>query len=136
LEFFFFVLDNDEIASLAAGMGIVIPKENFDIINIMRDLENARKALNKVENAPYQDISDELSPVDEIREIEIPMLEWYENDSEAEHFTMVQSRKEKGKNLMENSSRETLVRRSKRTTPIYRDRGAGNSYLQIDKIPK
>jgi hypothetical protein len=78
-------------------MGIVIPKENFDIINIMRDLENARKALNKVKNAPYQVISDELPPVDEIQEIQIPMLEWYENDSEAKHLTMVQSRKEKRK---------------------------------------
>jgi hypothetical protein len=29
---------------------------------------------------------------------------------------------------MENSSRETLVRRSKRTTPIYRDRG-GRKFL-------
>jgi hypothetical protein len=31
--------------------------------------------------------------MDEVQNSEIPLLEWYDNDSKAEHFSLVQSRK-------------------------------------------
>lgn len=57
--------------------------------------------------------------------VEIPLLEWVENDSELEHFTIVQSRKKKKKSRkLENPTKEVQVRRSKRCTPsVYREKG-------------
>jgi hypothetical protein len=120
----FSVLDNDKIVSLAAGMGVVIPSDNFDTIDIMKDLEKARQALNKIKNIPCVEESKDLCPMDEIQLNDIPLLDWYENDSEAKHFTLVQSRKKKKrKSLLKNLGRENHVRRSKRTAPMYRSRG-------------
>jgi hypothetical protein len=44
----FFVLGIDKISALAADMGVKISLDNFDTIDIMRDLEMARLALDKV----------------------------------------------------------------------------------------
>jgi hypothetical protein len=41
----FSILDNDEIAKLAGDMGVLIHEENFDTIDIMKDLEVASQAL-------------------------------------------------------------------------------------------
>jgi hypothetical protein len=44
----FFVVGIDQISALAADMGVKISLDNFDTIDIMRDLEMARLALDKV----------------------------------------------------------------------------------------
>jgi hypothetical protein len=94
---FFSVLDNDEIVCLAVGMGVVVQKENFDTIDIMKDLEIARVTLNKNKIVPCPDNCEEVKPVDEIQQEEVPLLEWIKNGSEAEHFTLVQSKKKRNK---------------------------------------
>jgi hypothetical protein len=106
-------------------MGVVVQKENFDTIDIMKDLEIARVTLNKNKIVPCPDNCEEVKPVDEIQQEEVPLLEWIKNGSEAEHFTLVQSKKKRNKkSQLENSVRDVQVRRSKRTTPsIYRDKG-------------
>jgi hypothetical protein len=43
----FSILSNDKISDLAADMGVEISLDNFDSIDIMKDLEMARLALNK-----------------------------------------------------------------------------------------
>jgi 3-polyprenyl-4-hydroxybenzoate decarboxylase len=85
----FSVLDNVKIISLATLMGVLIPSNNFDIIDIMKDLENARHALNKIKNVPCVEENDDVGHMDEVQMSEIPLLDWYQNDSEAEHFTLV-----------------------------------------------
>jgi hypothetical protein len=64
---------------------------------------------------------------DESGHIDVPLLEWLDEDSEAESFTIVQSRKKKKKQaqfLLENPVLTLPVRRSQRTAPsIYRSRG-------------
>jgi hypothetical protein len=106
-------------------MGVVVQEENFDTTDIMKDLEIARATLNKNKIVPCPDNCEEVKPVDEIQQ-EVPLLEWIENGSEAEHFTLVQSKKKRNKkSQLENSVRDVQVRRSKRTTPsIYRDKGS------------
>jgi hypothetical protein len=41
------MLDDDHIVGIAEGMGMLIPKDKFDSIDIMRDIEVARHALDK-----------------------------------------------------------------------------------------
>jgi hypothetical protein len=88
----FAVLDNEYITSIAFDMGVSISDEQYECVNLMKDIEAARYAVDKVkekacpiveevENDCYQEIS------------EIPLLEWIEEDSESEPFTLVQSRK-------------------------------------------
>jgi hypothetical protein len=43
----FFVLNNDVLADLARDMGVNIPEGNFYVIDMMKDLECARRALEK-----------------------------------------------------------------------------------------
>jgi hypothetical protein len=43
----FFVLNNDVLADLARDMGVNIPEGNFYVIDMMKDLECARHALEK-----------------------------------------------------------------------------------------
>jgi hypothetical protein len=93
----------------------------------MKDLEIVRHALDKSKRVPILDPNslvhvDEVAPKDDI-----PLLEWLENDSESEQFTVVQSKKKKNLKsqiLLENSVKSILIRRSKRTTPsVYRGSG-------------
>jgi hypothetical protein len=87
----FAALDNELIVNMASKMGVDIPELHFDSIDIMKDLEIARHALDRIK------IKDIPTPV--IEEIEvahdkgIPLLEWLHEDSESENFTIVQSRK-------------------------------------------
>jgi hypothetical protein len=122
----FSVLSSDIISQLAANMGVSVSEANFDTIDIMKDLECARQALDKVKFKKCPEPCDEIIPTDSIVNEEVPLLEWVDNDSEAEQFTLVQSRKKKKRNCawLENSARELQVRRSKRTTPsLCRDKG-------------
>jgi hypothetical protein len=123
----FAVLSNDNIACLACDVGVDISSMFFDTVEIMKDLEIVRHALDKSKRVPILDPNslvhvDEVAPKDDI-----PLLEWLENDSESEQFTVVQSKKKKNLKsqiLLENSVKSILIRRSKRTTPsVYRGSG-------------
>jgi hypothetical protein len=61
-------------------MGVKIATENFDSIDIMKDLELARQALNKNIQIPCNEISEEVTPEEEVPYFEIPLLEWLDND--------------------------------------------------------
>jgi hypothetical protein len=68
------------------------------------------------------------------------VLEWLDDDSEAVHITLVQSKKKKRqKTQLENMAREPNIR-SKRTTPsIYRNKGGQENnvppnFLQRSKL--
>jgi hypothetical protein len=90
----FVVLDNANIARLAGDMGIDCSSLNFYSIDLIKDLEIARHALEKPKNSVNEGKSEEedstLVPISSI-----PPLEWIEEDSEEERFTLVQSRKKK-----------------------------------------
>jgi hypothetical protein len=50
----FVVLDDEHIAKIAEGMGVIIPCDKFDSIDILKDIEVARHVLDKKENCdPY-----------------------------------------------------------------------------------
>jgi hypothetical protein len=84
LENYFSVLHDDEIVNLANNMGVKIPEEGFDVINIMRDLECARQALNKVKNRKEPEICEGTSSEVGNDNSDIPLLEWIEADSKIE----------------------------------------------------
>jgi hypothetical protein len=44
----FAILDDSDIMNLAADMGIIIDSGQFEMVNIMKDLEIARHSLDKV----------------------------------------------------------------------------------------
>jgi hypothetical protein len=107
-------------------MGIEISLQHFDTVDLMKDLELARHVLERPKvNVPSK-IDGEIEN-DESGHIDVPLLEWLDEDSEAESFTIVQSRKKKKKQaqfLLENPVLTLPVRRSQRTAPsIYRSRG-------------
>jgi hypothetical protein len=47
----FALLDNEVIVSMACEMGVEISNSHFDTVEIMKDLELARHALNKVKKS-------------------------------------------------------------------------------------
>jgi hypothetical protein len=79
----FSALDNEVIADLARDMGVNILEENFDVIDMMKDLECARHAMEKVKNKKIPISSEEIPPENEKEVSEIPLLEWLEADSES-----------------------------------------------------
>jgi hypothetical protein len=93
----------------------------------MKDLELIRKALDssKLVEPPT---NDETEVENNMKSVEVGnLLEWIEEDSESESFTLVQSRKKKKNQLrrsLENSGINSHLRRSSRITPsIYRVKG-------------
>jgi hypothetical protein len=121
----FGVLGNSEVISMASSMGVRISDMQFDKIDIMKDLEVARKALHASKQKAIVDpnvwIECEMLP----KIYDNLLLGWKGDDSESEHFTLVHSRKKKRKlSLLENSAKGNVVRRSRRTTPsVYRNKG-------------
>jgi hypothetical protein len=83
----FFVLNNDAIVDISRNMGVKIPEENFDVIDMMKDLECARQAMEKVKITKESMNPEEVSPEGESEVGELPLLEWFEADSETEQFT-------------------------------------------------
>jgi hypothetical protein len=75
-------------------MGVFISEVNFDTIDIMKDLECARQALdkNKIKKCPKPCEEITLSDGDMVND-EVPLLEWVDNDSEAEQFTRSKKKK-------------------------------------------
>jgi hypothetical protein len=121
----FAVLDNEVIAELANSMGVKASSFQFETFDLMKDIEVARHAINKVKKIPMPD------PIEFVNESEtiankIPLLQWLDDDSESEQFTLVQSRKKKKRQsvvpLPSLGQVESL--RSKRNGPsVYRTRG-------------
>jgi hypothetical protein len=122
----FVILGNDDIAALANDMGVEICLQHFDTIDLMKDLEVARHALEKQKiSAPPESVVENKNV--ELENIDVPLLEWLDDDSEVELFTIVQSRKKKKKQAqlqLENLVKNEPIRRSQRNVPsICRNRG-------------
>jgi hypothetical protein len=92
----FVVLDNELIASIALDMGISIPDDQFDSIDMMKDIELARHAID-VAKKKVCSVDEEVEEECCNETIGVPLLEWIEEDFESESFTLVQSRKKKEK---------------------------------------
>jgi hypothetical protein len=117
-------------------MGISISGDQFDSIDMMKDTELARHAVDLAKKK-IGPIVDEM--VDECCDepIDVPLLEWIEEDYESESFTLVQSKKKK-KNLLkmkqEKKESKSPLRRSKRTTPsLYRKDGGKENLAHATK---
>jgi hypothetical protein len=117
-------------------MGISISGDQFDSIDMMKDAELARHAVDLAKKK-IGPIVDEM--VDECCDepIDVPLLEWIEEDYELESFTLVQSKKKK-KNLLkmkqEKKESKSPLRRSKRTTPsLYRKDGGKENLAHATK---
>jgi hypothetical protein len=91
----FAALENAEIVEIAGGVGVNIMSEQFELVDLMKDLELARHEIQVTK------IHESQSPLDvenvEISEIVnddsyLP-LEWPVDDFETESFTLVESRK-------------------------------------------
>jgi hypothetical protein len=123
----FALLDNDLIVDLAGEMGVVISHSDFDILNLMKDLELARHALEKRKEVEIKSLDVYGETPENIDQTEISLLEWVDEDSEAENNTLVLSKKNKKKKqaqLKMESSGVGVPMRSKRTTPsVYRNKG-------------
>jgi hypothetical protein len=72
----------------------MIPIDKFDSIDILKDIEVARHALEKKKkiDVPIQEIENEI-PTEDNNISDIPLLEWLDDDSEDEKFILVQSKK-------------------------------------------
>jgi hypothetical protein len=120
----FAVLNNDVIADIAGDMGIIIQTSDFDKVELVKDLEIARHAIRNPIVLPDANMDDSSKLDGTYVQDEIPLLDWLDDDSEAENFVLVQYRKKKKKQgicSMENSVSKGHVRRSQRTTPsVYR----------------
>jgi hypothetical protein len=79
----FVVLDNEVIADLAGCMGINVGKGNFETFDLMKDIELARHTLNDVKKNRIPDPNEGSKEPNMIGE-EIPLLQWLDDDSEAE----------------------------------------------------
>jgi hypothetical protein len=126
----FSILNNAEILNLAGNMGIIIEREQFETVEIMKDLELARHSLDKVKMCEIKNPNEGVIPISEIQGSEILALEWLEEDEEADDFTLVESKKKKKQRAqLENLDGGHVLRRSKRSTPsMYRKPGdQGNS---------
>jgi hypothetical protein len=93
----FVVLSNDSIASIVGDMCIIVQPSDFDKVDLLRDIEIARNAL-KNPKLVAEENADESHQLDTVVDVgEVPLLEWLDENSEAEQFTLVQSRKKKKK---------------------------------------
>jgi hypothetical protein len=114
----FAALNNLEIVEMVSGMGINIAFEQFDSLELMKDLEVARNAIKvtKIHELPIEmkNPDGEVSMedlVDEARGYGLA-LEWHEDGSESDPFTLVESKKKKRERLrMENRVKQPSIRR-------------------------
>jgi hypothetical protein len=90
----FVVLAVEEIAN---GMGVALPPDNFEKVDLLKDLELARFSLLNKTKVVVPDI--EVVQNESLEESvgNVPLHEWLEDDSENEKFTLVQSKKKKKK---------------------------------------
>jgi hypothetical protein len=136
----FATLDNECIASLPSEMRINIAPDQLESINIMKDLEIARQALDRSKLVEPL-INEETEVENSMKCIEVGnLLEWIEEDSESESFTLVQSRKKKKRQLrksLEKLGMKNPLRRSSRiTSSIYRGKGVQENPSPGDRKSK
>jgi hypothetical protein len=91
----FAALNNKIIADIACDMGIDMSFSNFDSIDIMKDLEVARHSLKSINESKLNVSNVQKAQDNEEIASELPLLEWIDDDYEAEHFNLVQSKKRK-----------------------------------------
>jgi hypothetical protein len=84
----FDVLDNEVIVELAYSMGVHVSNLHFETFDLMKDIELARHAIDKVQKIPAPDPNG-LIERPELINNEISLLQWLEEDSESEHFRLV-----------------------------------------------
>jgi hypothetical protein len=105
---------------LEGGGGVLIPPKNFDKADFLKDLEVARHTLQVKQKLPIPNV-DEVDIINkDSNEGNVPLLEWLDDDSKNESFTLVQSKKKKKKQvkfILEHLVGEPPIRRSKRGTP-------------------
>jgi hypothetical protein len=90
----FAILGNNIIVDLAHEMGVNVNGLQFDTVNLMKDLKIARHALDKEKCALQLDPSGPCV-AEVVDKGVVPLLQWLDNDSEPESFTLVQSKKKK-----------------------------------------
>jgi hypothetical protein len=102
------------------GGGVLIPPKNFDKADFLKDLEVARHTLQVKQKLPIPNV-DEVDIINkDSNEGNVPLLEWLDDDSKNESFTLVQSKKKKKKQvkfILKHPVGEPPIRRSKRSTP-------------------
>jgi hypothetical protein len=84
----FSVLSNKEIMFRASMMGVDIPLDNFDFIDVRKELELSREQISK-KNEQCLDIHDSYGNVAPL------CLSWHDTVVEEEKFTVVSGKKEK-----------------------------------------
>jgi hypothetical protein len=84
----FAVLDNSDISDLVGGLGINVSEYQFEIFDLMKDIEVARHALDNVKKIRNPDPNELLEEPNMISD-EIHLLQWLDDDSEVEQFTLV-----------------------------------------------
>uniref|UniRef100_A0ACD5Z200 Uncharacterized protein n=1 Tax=Avena sativa TaxID=4498 RepID=A0ACD5Z200_AVESA len=85
----FDVLSDQQIMLRASLMGVDIPDDNFDSIDLIRELEISKNCLvdkqnSKLDNLLIEDVNGAKTPLD---------LEWMSQDEEGGDFTIVDSKK-------------------------------------------
>jgi hypothetical protein len=78
-------------------MCVEINDMHFNSVNLMKDLEVARHALDKTKEIRHPELNMELREEESKPVDDIPLLEWLDDDSEAESFTLVQYKRKKKK---------------------------------------
>jgi len=93
----FSVLPIEELVHVTADMGVALDENDFDMFNLLKDLEKARSDL-------YQKQTEKLSE-SQTESVEIMQtdkntlaLEWMQDESSEDDFILVESRKKKREN--------------------------------------
>jgi hypothetical protein len=91
----FSVLSNNEIMLRASMMGVNIPSDDFEHIDLIREIENSRNSLLDKNTKPVN----ESLVVHHDCGIKSPLrLEWHDEEEDDSNFILVQSRKSKKNN--------------------------------------
>jgi hypothetical protein len=107
----FSVLSNNEIMLCASMMGVNIPSDDFEHIDLIREIENSRNSLLEKNNKP---VSESLV-IHHDCGVKSPLhLEWHDEEEDDSNFTLVQSRKSKKINRRKNVVAARPITRSQK----------------------
>lgn len=129
----FSILSNMEIIDIAGNMGIKVGVSDYDKVELIKDLENARQPLHDKISKNHKNVDEEEDNNAKGRtDPSQLLLEWTNEDSEEENFVLVESKKKKREKKKLAASVKFSPRRSKRTAPsIYRNRGQQENLVVI-----
>jgi hypothetical protein len=117
----FAVLSDKEIVSRTSMMGITIPNNNFESVDLIRNLEVAKKQLAS-KNSKSSNEQEKLVVEQAVNSRAPLQLGWQSGeDIEEEPFTVVQSRRDRKKAVKTKISRTGPLTRSQRkanTSPL------------------